>query len=267
MHRTFVFPIKCFSPQLVPSTTGLEQRGDKFYIVNQLPKDGDVINFQDYDAMDDITIIPSVINLVEKVLKGEKKTKAIKQWSEQRGLLNSSNTQSVEEIWTEFYKFYMLWDLYKGVVNKESETLDMYIKARKHTDNEYEVTVFEGERFEDQFSWYHISSAPMEEYAILYLTGQIEENIQKCSLFSYRLGLTPGRQQDAIEITPALRVSTLLEAIYMQFFILLSENTKKICPVCNKPFLPERQGKTYCSSTCKLTAKSRRVRSRKASSF
>ena len=67
---------------------------------------------------------------------------------------------------------------------------------------------------------------------------------------------------DDIKVKPAFAFENLIDALFMQFLIAITES-KKICPICDTSFTPERKDRIYCSDSCKLTARSRRYRQRK----
>ncbi|WP_409276389.1 hypothetical protein V1499_22940 (plasmid) [Neobacillus sp. SCS-31] len=232
----------------------------------------------DYDAMDEIDLIPSIIKTVEKILNGEKKTKAIKQWSQKWGLLNSDLTQPLEEIWLELYKIYKLWELYKGLANGDISLLKANIQLSDEIELDQDdvliiesedtylkkAIIFKGEEFSvvEHHNFMKDDNNPESTVALFHLAETLEKELQNCTIFSHRMSISAGKDINDIKFTPALKVSTLKEAIYMQFYILLSENNQKICPVCNKPFSPNRIDQRYCipKGPCYHTAKSRRYR-------
>jgi hypothetical protein len=104
----------------------------------------------------------------------------------------------------------------------------------------------------------------IQEYSMMFLLQQIRDYIKNAELSWTNITHDRDQTKSVFKITPALHVNNLIDAIYLQFFILFSENQKKICPICNRPFFPERKDKKYCSDSCYLTAKSRRYRARKS---
>src|SRR5699024_9080971 len=106
---------------------------------------------------------------------------------------------------------------------------------------------------------------PLKSYqgaAIDFLLRVVEQYINNNSFYARTIRHESSKEKDSFMVSPGMAFPHLLDALYMQFFILLNENKKKVCPICNKPFVPERTDKKYCSNTCKLTAKSRRYRER-----
>jgi len=291
MHRTFVFPIDCFSPQTPISD--LEVKETKYGV---FIKEREVALNNTYDVFDKPEIIPSLINLVEKMNRGSdhywpedtKNINLIMKWIKQWGFLTGSKSRFISLLPEDFYgervsdfleeaaKLYHLWNLYKAVANRDLDFLsqiDIY-KGDLHKDIEDEVNFLDEPYtfhfFPDKFysgtiiAEYNTKKPlkSLQQASMLYLVGKIEENINEHTLNWKEIKYNPIGDEDRYQITPQMCFPTLLNALYMQFFILLNENTKKICPVCNIPFVPERRDKIYCSDSCKSTAKSRRYRAK-----
>ncbi|MCM3800048.1 DUF2116 family Zn-ribbon domain-containing protein [Caldibacillus thermoamylovorans] len=287
MHKLFNFPIDCFSPQVPLNKPEIIETDLGLYIYDRNP---DVLNA--YEAFDTIEIIPSLINLVEKI---ERTGESWSYWSEsnaniklainwmkkwghlkaEKGPNNQFYGERISGFFQESIKFYKLWELYKAVANRDLPTLkkitevyDGDLEDQIRIAEDQLVFCFWGDEF---FRGEVISSYDeknlLKSYqyaAITYLGDVIETYINNSHLYSGKIEITKSQEKDIIKFKPELAFFSLLEVVYMQFYILLSENTKKICPICNKPFLPERQDKKYCSDTCKHTAKSRRYRARKS---
>jgi hypothetical protein len=280
MHRTFVFPIMCESPHTGFNSVEIREIDGQLMIV------GLDFEVEDaYDAFNELEIIPSLINMVEKIHNGDDKLKQIKRWVKKWGVLEGTPIsgriedgfgQSVSSFWEEAEKFFNLWNLYKYTVNRDLESIRNIVRIEKisHDDPDnifgectHRFFFFEGTDYSNNFlGVIRDEKNPLKgyQYACMeYLLWEIEKYVSRGELGWYSLTREPHQDKDYFKIAPALRFNTLLEAIYMQFFILLTENQKKICPICNHPFIPERKDKKYCSETCYLTAKSRRYRARK----
>lgn len=181
--------------------------------------------------------------------------------------------------WKEAEKFFNLWNLYKYTINRDFESIKNFVRIEEIPANDpdnmfgectHRFFFLEGMDYSQNFIYRFPDEDPLIVYQFAcmhYLLREIEKYISRGELGLYSLTRKPHQDRDYFQIEPAPRFNTLLEAIYMQFFILLTENEKKICPVCNRPFFPEQKDKKYCSDSCYLTAKSRRYRARKSSTI
>jgi len=292
MHKSFNFPIRCESPQIAINEPKIIDTELGLYICE---KNLDVK--KSYDAFDTTEIIPSLINLVEKLKKrGDKQQREDKEnvdlivkWVEKWGILQSNKEdptykdfygQRVSGLIQEAYKLHDLWTLYRDVTNRDLENLKEKIKIMKNDDLPWAAThtyfFFENTFYIDSIDYTFNINNPLQSYqraAMLYLAKNIEVYIDQNRLFSKSIKKSQAyeKNKDFFKITPTLGFRSLLSAIYMQFYILLNENEKKICPICNEPFLARRKNQKYCinkfddtkPSACKLTAKSRNYRANK----
>lgn len=282
MNDLFVFPMEC---------TGLLYRWDKersikFIDSNEgkmmigTPKITDSMGYNPFDCDH---LIPDFIKMIEKSLDSVNLEKDIKKWLQEWGPLYSdpSEKNTVEVFQEESFKFYKLWNLYKALSNRNMPKIMEFISLEDYEDH-YKITFFPNDTcftgepnsfIEEEFDFK--CSFPMgkktgdelfieiQTKAAVFFFEQIEEYTSQANL--YWGSMKTEKDQFNVKIEPVLRIENLIDAIYLQFYILFSENEKKICPVCNTPFVPERKDKKYCSDTCKHTAKSRRYRARKTS--
>lgn len=275
MHKMFDFPIKCESALLAMNSPQISEINHEIVIWD---KDFDPL--RGYDAFDQPETIPALIYLVEKIKNGGNQENLIIKWVQKWGPLKSEEikkdskpifAQSLGPFLSEAFKFYDLWILYRAVANKDLDTLKEIITVFEDPNLPFDAThmfyFFETKHYNDNAEGILDNQNPLRSYqnqAMLYLMRNIEKHINPNMLGWSQMYHHKSKNEDFIKFKPAFRFNNLLDALYMQFFILLTENTKKICPVCNSPFLPERKDKKYCSDTCKFTAKSQRYRNRKA---
>lgn len=312
MHKTFNFPINCYSPQIPVSDPEIVETDLGIYV-----KDNDLNIEESYEAFDTVEIIPSLIKTVEKMKKktDEEYRKyehvdLVIEWMKKWGYLKAErapmlvsneydgkivgirdlydkgnrqiegitnkppNTfygQRVSGFVQEANKFYDFWMLYRAIANRDLTHLQSVINVIEDPELPFAAThtfIF----FENKYVEYkgHTNGIfdekkPLTSYqsaAIQYLTEIIEGYINNNHLYASQIRHSSSKDKDTFKLMPGMAFSHLLDVIYMQFFILLSENEKKICPICNTPFVGERKDKKYCSDTCKHTAKSRRYRYR-----
>ena len=96
-----------------------------------------------------------------------------------------------------------------------------------------------------------------------YVARTVERKLRGINLASKGRAVVRDIIQDHYKIIPCLRPPNMLQALYLQFYILLNDRSKKICETCGAIFAPSRRDAKYCSDTCKNTAKARRYRARK----
>jgi len=301
MHNTFIFPMDC---------TGTETKWDRVVEIKEingkkvLRGDGKSFNESRYNPFEFDNLIPQFIEFTEKVLNGGNIEKLIKKWLSQWGpLFWEYDNNTVENFWAEATKFYKLWSFYRLIANREKELLLSKIQIEKESKTNYKLTFFTEEPSFQPREWpmgevntllgkklfwepdYDFKCIfPMkldknknefeqiQEYSMLFLIRQIEEYTKRAMLSWGSMRHEKEDDKSNFKIEPVLYTESLIDAIYLQFYILFSENKKKICPVCNKPFIPDRKDQRYCpsiipgkKSSCYLTAKSRRFREKKTS--
>jgi hypothetical protein len=263
-----------------------------------------------YNPFDYDNLIPEFINLIEKVLDDVDLYSNLKKWHSEWGpLYDDFDHQTVEKFSEEALKFYALWNFYKAIANRDEEALLDYIEIIKDEDESeergedlFKIGFFLNnplfKRRPDGFSQfnkkvglkifreikdpdYYFDFKPTgneeaefkqcQETGMMFLFNQIEKYTNRANLTYGNFQHEQEQESSNFKVEPILRVQNLIDAIYLQLYILFSENEKKICPVCNKPFVPKRKDQKYCTniidpskhSSCYLTAKSRRYRNKK----
>lgn len=280
MHKTFSSHITCKSLQTKPDNVKIKNVNGEAVICTTI----NLPPTSNYDAFDEVEIIPSLIKMVEKIKNGRDKNKEIKKWVKEWGLLKGSlmkiefgqyeKGQSIDSFWKEAEKLYDLWNLYKYTINRELEFLKEYVQKNQIIDTDF-IYNDETDSFillpefdvKPVISRFFLSTSEKlvayQSICMTYILRQIQEHISKGILTYDQLKRDSYQGKDYFKVTPIISFGDLLDALYMQLFILMTENEKKICPICDHPFTPERKDKKYCSETCYLTAKSRRYRARK----
>lgn len=300
MHKALEFPIDCYHVE-VPLTEPKIIKTDLGIFVHQ---ENEIDAKKSYDVFETIEIIPDIIQLAEKLERtgeswsywseNERNINLAIEWMKKWGHLNAKTEnitvdlqtvgnfygEYVQDFFQNIVKFYKLWDLYKGVANRDLDKLleitEVYDKdlenAFRIADNQMAFSFWEREFFHGEVISTYDKNHLLESYqyaALEYLTDELGKHINKGHLYTKTIRRESNGDMDKFNVKPAMAFWSTLDAIYMQFYILLSEGSKKICPVCNKPFVPERKNQKYCpkmphekESPCKLTAKSRRYRER-----
>ncbi len=182
--------------------------------------------------------------------------------------------QSLEKLWSKSEIFADLWIRYRDVTNRQLDNLKKWIHFELADYGEskpdyYVMAVIQGKPFAPiSNSLEEIEKDPLYFYQAAgfnYILNEVTIGARS-DLTPVTVNISRTRDQDIFKIQPCLVPHTLLNAIYLQFFMLLCANNNKICAnyKCNKPFEPNRVDQQYCSETCKNTEKSRRQRSRRA---
>ncbi len=241
-----------------------------------------------YDAFDNPDLISSLVRLVERTSEGGRKA-AMKRWVEAHGFLTSSarggaSTEKLEDFWTGAESFVRQWGMYGFIRNRrlgelkklvrfaELDMLDLgfhpganaktvFADCEKDgfivqttSDTFYKATLKEIDR--DPLPYYQVA-------VFVRVRKSIEYQLEGIALQSHEWSIIKEPDRDHYRIVPHLLTKNLLQALYLQFYILLNDTTKKVCDACGSIFAPSRRDQKYCSDTCKNTAKSRRWRSRK----
>lgn len=213
------------------------------------------LNFDiEIDAFNHPEIIPELIQLVNKIENGGNKHKLIIQWVKKWGVLQKefingdSHSQTLKDFWSDAKTFQIAWDLYKKVCERNSNTLEITYEVLE------EIV---------QVNRYSKKTLETAQYtAIEFIMMMIQTYTRKGFMEAYYIKNDRGIDIDDIKVKPAFAFENLIDALFMQFLIAITES-KKICPICDTSFTPERKDRIYCSDSCKLTARSRRYRQRK----
>lgn len=302
MHKIFNFPIDCYlvqtplnEPEIIKTENGiyirdknpiLENSYNAFETIEIIPELIKTAEYIKKNGLNEENNVHPIVNFLKKwgylkandpgkiteVRIGEKLVKIVTRGRSRIKVKKISNKppanflgQKVSTFIHETLKFYDNWMLYQAAVNRDLEQLKRLITVEEDPNLPFEAThIFyfsDGGYTEGVFH----EDNPLKSYqdaVMIYLTEKMDEYINNNKLYSKDIRYSPTQDEDLFKITPAMAFDELIDALYMQLFILLNENENKICPVCNKPFFPQRMDKKYCSDTCKNTAKSRRYRAR-----
>lgn len=173
----------------------------------------------------------------------------------------------------EWIRFVALHPGIRQLVGKECHTKAVYWP--------FEVEMREGETFEEaagrSFGKGHvafpatleeINRNPLEFYQVAglhYILEKIKGKLADVGLNYTGLEKISNPQDDIFKLRPVIKPRNLLQAMYLQFHILLCGHNVKVCKWCGKPFDLRgcyNKNREYCSDTCKHSAKSHRYRER-----
>ncbi|MBG9941785.1 hypothetical protein ABE237_22475 [Brevibacillus formosus] len=275
---------------------------DEVYICAKDPTD-----FFAYDAFEEPEIIPSLVQLVDRVNNGGNKKEMVKKWVERWGFLEESASfhkrlerdlknlnsisaldtafnalftpitakseryfEKLSEFWDSATQFVHLWRRYQQITNREIKKLQEWISFEEKYDL-IKVQI-DGEHFTNATNTMEdIKKDPLYYYQIagfLYLVEKISVKARLgMQLDVESLLFESTYTEDFIKVMPKIKVGNLRSALYLRFFLLLCQNNQKICALCGRPFIPTRSNNLYCSEQHKRTAKSRRQRQRKTLQF
>jgi predicted nucleic acid-binding Zn ribbon protein len=234
------------------------------------------IEYKQYEVFDCDDLIPSVVDTVNKIKQGKNKEKMLLNWVKKWGFLrerlhyfrqpgDDDYLESMNELEYELKKIEAVWSIYRGIANRDKEELKKRLNIQKAPkDYKYEYT-YQTKWQETESPYIYEEEDPfsindLQMNAIMIILDEIDEILSNVALSSGKLSLREFTNYDEFKIEPRIRIKNLKDAIYMQIYLMLGENNKKVCPICNKGFVPSRIDKKYCSDSCYLTAKSRRYR-------
>ncbi len=279
MHKDFKFPVECSFKQTVFHNVKL--KGDTY--ISEIDEEN---SYHAYEVFNFTDTIPALAKL------GRKKTikqHAILSWIEQYGFLSSPPIFfSIPIAGDNFYWFVeearhlaKLWGIYRDIVNRNEDNLYKLVRFEDakffiHGSAQTKSVIIEEGNAQfstNQVYFYEdipvIENEPLPYYqyaALYYLKAQVEKYLKDLQLTSMKQEVISLPRQDDIKATPILRPANLLQAIYLQFFIILSgDNNRKVCKICGDLFKPNRRDEKYCSSRCRKTGKSQRHRDNIAS--
>ena len=118
-----------------------------------------------------------------------------------------------------------------------------------------------------------INDSPLEFYQVAgleYILTKIAMKLRGVELSYTGLEKISNPQDDIFKLRPVIKPKNLLQAMYLQFYILLCGQNVKVCNWCGKPFdlkAKYSRNRKYCLETCKNTAKSYRYRTRQKLAF
>ncbi|OPY60039.1 MAG: hypothetical protein A4E56_02949 [Pelotomaculum sp. PtaU1.Bin065] len=284
MHDVFKFPLEC----------RFQQR-----VYRKLQWNNDAVTVKDegywtYDAFDRNDIIPSIYRLAKTTKDTDTaKKKAMFDWISGFGFLSSEphhfphavyEDDKVSIFWEDVNSLAYWWELYGAITNRKLDKLKSVITIIEFKHNGFNTNtksiinsqgncwlsteeVFFHETINEvteeplpyyQRAVFHYLKHNIEKYLNIY--GNIQIHSKKPIIISVG-------DRDYFKARPYLEPKTLLQALYLQFYILLcTDDIKKVCNTCGALFKPTRKDREYCSETCSNTAKSQRYRKRKSES-
>lgn len=264
-------------PYAITIQDGLIKESDKLaetnIKANRLRKDAESLN---PNIMDDPGIIPSLIRLASSGCK----RKDIISWVSKNGFLTVSREWKLEAV-SEFVKeaslFGDLWVKLQQVRQPNLELLKnwiTFVPAKRGA-------IVHGHLLEPEYTTGNTSMSKIKNLMVFKEDYDKRANyLIQVAGFKYIMNhilprlkgirVEDGENNPDFTVRPRLRPETLLQCLYLQFMIELSDRSKKICPVCFKAFIPANPTQIYCRDSmgkcaCKLTQKSRNYRARKAS--
>ena len=263
------------------------------------------IEYSTYNAFETADLIPSLCRLVKEVRQGRNKKAAIKKWVSRYGFLgvhvdadgDIPSWESLADFWREAETLADLWDKFRQVTQRDLGGMREWIRfVALHPGTKkvfgdkwntkavywpFEVEMREGETFEEaagrgyrrgeplfSASLEEITRDPLEFYQVAglhYILEKIKGKLADVGLSYTGLEKISNPHDDIFRLRPVIRPRNLLQAMYLQFYILLCGHNVKVCKWCERPFDLRgsySKNREYCSGTCKHSAKSHRYRKR-----
>lgn len=261
--------------------------------------------YSTYNAFETTDLISSLCRLVGEVKRGRNKKAAMKKWVSQYGFLgvhvdadgHIPSWESLVGFWQEAETLAGLWDRFRQVTQRDLDGMGEWIRFvalrpgvkwllgdkwnTKAVYWPFEGGVREGETFEEAAgrglkggeplftaTIEEIDHNPLEFYQVAglhYILEKIEEKLADVGLSYTGLEKVSNPHDDIFKLRPLIKPRNLLQAMYMQFYILLCGHNVKVCKWCGQPFDLRgsySKNREYCSDTCKYSAKSHRYRER-----
>ncbi len=261
--------------------------------------------YSTYEAFETADLIPSLCRLVKEVRQGRNKKAAIKKWVSQYGFLgvhvdadgDMPSWESLADFWREAETLADLWDKFRQITQRDLDGMREWIrfvslsKGVKYLLGDkwntkavywpFEVEMREGETFEEAAgrgyrkgeplfgaNLEEITRNPLEFYQVAglhYILEKIKGKLADVGLSYTGLEKISNPHDDVFKLKPVIKPKNLLQAMYLQFYILLCGQNVKVCKWCGEPFDLRgsySKNREYCSDTCKHSAKSRRYRER-----
>jgi len=206
--------------------------------------------------------------------------------------------ESLADFWREAETLADLWDKFRQVTQRDLDGMREWIrfvplsKGIKYLHGDewntkavywpFEVEIREGETFEEAAgrrsmragepifaaTIEEINQNPLEFFQLAglgYVLQRIEKKVAGTEWTFTGLEKISNPHDDIFKLRPVIKPRNLLQAMYLQFCILLCGHNVKVCKWCEKPFDLRgsySKNREYCSDTCKHSAKSRRYRER-----
>jgi hypothetical protein len=289
--KTIQFPVMCSYRQFVYKQ--YRKKGNGLVVA-------DDSTCTSFDAFNNPYLVPSLEHLIDSTPENRRQA-AIKGWVSQYGFLTvfsyySDISESFDDFWSEAQRFISLRQLYRDLLNCRLDVLQEVVvfkkwpasypvwkshsmlkppfaeklKSRCYTSEIPPVCSVTRDGLKshgcDMYNKHatieDINRDPLRYYQIAvfrYIAYAIEERLE--------LAIRPVNRSAiadrGFKITPRLQPKNLLQALYLQLYLLLADRSKKICASCGRVFTPSRPDMRYCSDKCKKREKMRRYRARK----
>lgn len=260
--------------------------------------------YSTYEAFNSPGLIPSIHSMVRNARSGQGRQSAAKRWIEKHGFLGCNvpphetlggwaaraSWESLNDFWSEAEALSDLWEKYKQITQRDLSAMREWIRfaPRPQLGGAQNLLLWpEGFQTKASFSpldppgtesaapytpFFEDTVAQIEANALSYyqLAGIthvrhcIEQKMAGIKIAASTWQQFSTSQDDIFKTKPVIQCRNLLQAMYLQFFLMLSDTgTKKICLICGRLFQPSRTDRVYCDSACYNTAKSQRFRGRK----
>lgn len=244
VQNTITFPVKCYNYSYSFEKVEIKEiDGVQHIWSNTFDSE------RRYDAFDNPELISELIALGNKKKEGKDEKKLAIEWVQKWGFLrakkesDSARSQDLKQFWIDVDHFCLLWKIYKYITTKDFKVLEAAFKPV--TKYDYLIDFSEDPLTNYQYNAMILIKKGVDAYI---KNGELQMGgIQKEEYSA---------EYDRFKVAPSYFFKSLIDSIYMQFFLALSEN-KRVCQVCDMPFTAKRKDKIYCSDSCKNTAKSR----------
>lgn len=233
-----------------------------------------------YEAFNDQHLIQSLVCM-------EKREKAIKKWVSAYGFLSvasDADSETIDGFWNNAEEFSSLWWLYSSIRNRQLDELRKFVRfadvdifdmappgAHSRTVYFHNIDKNGAEFFTEHDAYFRektadINEKPLRFYQMScfrYIVYAVEKRLRGLAFTSRERRIIAEEDYDHFKVIPILQPKNLLQALYLQFYVLLKDADRKICGCCGSVFTPSRPDVAYCSPQCKQREKMRRYRSRK----
>ncbi len=243
--------------------------------------DGDSQPFE-YDAFARADIFPSLVALIRR---GKPSEPAAVKWVSRYGFLTVKSRhgwrpgeppkESMQDFWIAVGELVYLWQLYEKVINRKLDeiraaatvedlwgpTVTFYAQCWTPSGVVQRLIGGASERRDSEIHYEPLGF--YQRTAFVTIASAVSRGLEGMRFSVARMYLDPKSTEiDRYAIMPRLEPTNLLQTLYLQFYLLLTDTEKKICGSCGAVFTPSRPNQRYCSTTCKNTAKNRRWRER-----
>jgi len=254
-----------------------------------------------FDVFSRNDLISSIYLLFKKMQTSKNKQDDIKKWVEKYGFLGCNiipqekrggwrsypSWESLADFLKEAGCLADLWDKYRQVTQNDLSSLREWIRFVPEPEHEiHRQLLFWPEKARAKADYYpfippktmtrnpkdtffyrtldEIEAKPLWHYQIAgirYIARVIEDRLQGLNIISTNWEYIGNESDTVLKTEAGIECRNLLQAMYLQFFMLMADpGIKKVCPVCGHIFPPREAKHIYCSEKCANTAKARRYR-------